>query len=75
MSAVLNHISTHMEDKFYWPDPPFRGKPSEAQEVECPYCKGVNTEFEGFVDDAETVECHVCYDCEIEFMVEVEIPF
>ena len=20
MSAVLNHISTHMEDKFYWPE-------------------------------------------------------
>ena len=34
MNAVLNHISTHMEDKFYWPDPPFRGKPPELVEVE-----------------------------------------
>ena len=49
--------------------------PSEAQEVECPYCKGTNTEFIGFVDEAGTVECHVCYDCEYDFPVEVEIPF
>ena len=49
--------------------------PSEAQEVECPYCKGTNTEFIGFIDEAETVERHVCYDCEYDFPVEVEIPF
>ena len=48
--------------------------PSEA-EVECPYCKGANTEFIGFVDEAETVERHVCYDCEVEFVEEIEIPF
>ena len=34
MNAVLNHISTHMEDKFYWPDPPFHGKPLDLLEVE-----------------------------------------
>jgi len=34
MNAVLNHISTHMEDNFYWPDPPFHGKPLDLLEIE-----------------------------------------
>lgn len=29
MKAVLNHISTHMEDKFYWPAPSTHGKSPE----------------------------------------------
>jgi len=34
MEKVLDFISTHMEDKFYWPDPPFHGKPLDLLEVE-----------------------------------------
>ena len=34
MNAILNHISTHMEDKFYWPEPPIHGKPLDLLEVE-----------------------------------------
>ena len=34
MNAVLNHISTHMEDKFYRPEPSSHGKPPELVEVE-----------------------------------------
>lgn len=34
MNAILNHISTHMEDKFYWPEPSSHGKPPELVEVE-----------------------------------------
>ena len=34
MNAVLNHISTHMEDKFYWPKPSFHGKPLDLLDVE-----------------------------------------
>ena len=29
MKAVLNHISTHMEDKFYWPAPSTHGKSTD----------------------------------------------
>ena len=34
MNAVLNHISTHMEDKFYWPEPSSHGKPLDLLDVE-----------------------------------------
>ena len=34
MDAVLNHISTHMEDRAYWPKPSFHGKPLDLLEVE-----------------------------------------
>ena len=34
MDAVLNHISTHMEDRFYWPNHSFHGKPADLLEVE-----------------------------------------
>ena len=49
--------------------------PSEAQEVECPYCKGVNTEFVECADEAQTIETYVCHDCETDFSVNVDIPF
>jgi hypothetical protein len=34
MNAALNHISTHMEDKFYWPAHSFHGKPLDLLDVE-----------------------------------------
>jgi len=34
MNAILNHISTHMEDKFYWPEPSSHGKPLDLLDVE-----------------------------------------
>ena len=34
MNAVLNHISTHMEDRFSWPKPSFHGKPLDLLDVE-----------------------------------------
>jgi len=34
MNAVLDHISTHMEDRFSWPEPSSHGKPFDLQEVE-----------------------------------------
>ena len=34
MKAVLNHISTHMEDKFYWPAHSFHGKPLDLLDAE-----------------------------------------
>ena len=34
MNAVLNHISTHMEDKFYWPEPSSHGKPLDLLAIE-----------------------------------------
>jgi transposase-like protein len=49
--------------------------PSEAQEVECPYCHGTNTEFVECANESQTVETYVCHDCETDFPVEVDIPF
>jgi len=34
MNAILNHISTHMEDKFYWPEPSSHGKPLDLLAIE-----------------------------------------
>ena len=34
MNAVLNHISTHMEDNFYWPEPSSHGKPLDLLAIE-----------------------------------------
>ena len=34
MNAVLNHMSTHMEDKFYWPEPSSHGKPLDLLAIE-----------------------------------------
>jgi len=48
--------------------------PSEAQEVECPYCRGVNTERIGYTD-AQTLAVYICHDCEVEFVDEIDIPY
>ena len=34
MEKVLDFISTHMEDRFSWPEPSFHGKPFDLLEVE-----------------------------------------
>ena len=34
MTTLADHISTHMEDKFYWPKHSFHGKPIDLLEVE-----------------------------------------
>ena len=34
MEKVLDFISTHMEDRFSWPEPSFHGKPLDLLEVE-----------------------------------------
>ena len=34
MEKVLDFISTHMEDLFYWPKPSFHGKPLDLLDVE-----------------------------------------
>lgn len=34
MTTVADHISTHMEDLFYWPKPSFHGKPADLLEVD-----------------------------------------
>lgn len=49
--------------------------PTEVKEVECPYCHGNNTEFIRFDDEARSTEIYVCHECEVDFTVEVEIPF
>ena len=48
--------------------------PSEAQEVECPYCKGVNTEVVA-INQSQILAVYVCHDCETDFPVDVDIPF
>ena len=52
------------------PDPP-----QEAVQTECPYCHGNDTEFLGYADEARNTENYVCHECEVDFTVEVEIPF
>ena len=52
------------------PDPP-----QEAVQTECPYCYGNDTEFMGYADEARNTEKYVCHECEVDFTVEVEIPF
>ena len=34
MEKALDFISTHMEDRFSWPEPSFHGKPFDLLEVE-----------------------------------------
>ena len=48
--------------------------PSEAEDVECPYCKGVNTEMVA-MNESQILAVYACYDCEVEFVEEIEIPF
>lgn len=47
----------------------------EAVETECPYCHGNDTEFLGYADEARNTEKYVCHECEVDFTVDVEIPF
>lgn len=54
------------------PDPP---QEVEVAEKECPYCHGVNTNLVGYADEAHNTETYFCWDCEVNFEVEVEIPF
>lgn len=49
--------------------------PIEVIDVECPYCHGNDTEFMGYADEARNTETYFCWDCEVNFEVEVEIPF
>jgi len=47
----------------------------EAVEKECPFCHGTNTTLVGYADEAHGVENYLCWGCEVNFEVEVEIPF
>ena len=49
--------------------------PIEVVDVECPYCRGISTELIGFEDEAHNTEIYVCHECEVDFTVDVEIPF
>lgn len=48
--------------------------PSEAPEVECPYCRGVNTEVVA-INQSQILAVYVCHDCEVEFIDEIDVPF
>ena len=69
--------TTHKGEKmsYYIPtwNPP--DPPQEAVQTECPYCHGNDTEFLGYADEARNTEKYVCHECEVDFTVEVEIPF
>lgn len=48
----------------------------EAIETECPYCHGTHVEYLSFdANENGMQETYKCFDCDVEFSIDVEIPF